>query len=148
VETITTSEIELLVTNEVATQSIVLTERELLVTTVQEVIEVEVPQLLVEQIEVNEVLDTTQPFEIVEIAQQGPPGPPGPVGGTTIAGVIDYIWTGQQLDRINLPDGTHKLYTYAAGKILRLDHVKTALTVRKDYVWVGDALESVEVSLL
>lgn len=120
------------------------------------VVETEVETVLVVESETSILVETevetvlvVQDTEIVvlEAVEQGPPGPPGPIAAI-IPGVTDYAWTGEQLDRIDLPDGTYKLYTYALGKILRLDHVKTGQTVRKDYVWVGDLLESTVTTIL
>lgn len=65
-----------------------------------------------------------------------------------VVGAIDFTWTGEQLDRIDLPDGSHKLYTYTDGKIMRLDHNQATQTVRKDFVWVGEVLDVINVSIL
>lgn len=84
----------------------------------------------------------------IGLAQAGPAGPAGPAGGVPVAGNIDFTRTGDQLDRIDLPDGSHKLFTYAAGKFSRVDHVKTTQTVRKDFVWAGDVIDRIEVSIV
>lgn len=120
-----------------------------LTTEEQVVLLVESETSIIVETVVEQVL-VVQETEIVvlEAAEQGPPGPPGPVGGTPVAGTTDLIYTGANLTRVDLPDGTHKLFTYLGNLLSRLDHVKTGQTVRKDFVYTGSRLEAVNTSFV
>lgn len=148
-EVLVVNQPELLVTETVVRESVVVVERELLVQTVQEVLETTLTEVVIETNTVSEVLDQSKPAEIIEVARQGPPGP---AGNAAVAGTLDLIYTGEVLTRINLADGTHKLFTYLGGLygnlITRIDHVKTGLIVRKDFVYTGSRLEAVETSFV
>lgn len=74
---------ELLVVVTLTPEQIVLKERELLVQTEQEVIEVVIPELI--------LLSADAPSEVLEVALQGPPGPAGPAGISS--SVTDYFVT-------------------------------------------------------
>lgn len=145
-EVLVVNQPELLVTETVVRESVVVVERELLVQTVQEVIETTLTEVMVETNTVSEVLDETKPAEIIEVARQGPPGPPGT--STPVAGTTDLIYTIGKLTRVDLPDGTYKTLTYTGDVLNRVDHVKAGQTVRKDLVYVAERLEAVNTSFV
>ena len=85
------------------------------------------------------------------VGPQGPQGPQGAAGsgggGSSPAGP-EFTYTSGVLTRIDYDDGSYKTFTYTSGKLTRIDFVDGATTIRKDFVYSGDTLVSIDQTTL
>lgn len=77
------------------------------------------------------------------------------VGGNSISGADEVIeglteleYTGQDLVRVDMPDGSYKELTYAGGILVQVDHIQATQTVRKTLNYTLGVLTSVLTEML
>lgn len=70
--------------------------------------------------------------------EQGPPGRPGPAGGTAGETNPAFTYAAGRVTRIDYASGAYKLLTYTAGVLTQLDYVVGAVTTRKTFTYNPD----------
>jgi hypothetical protein len=66
----------------------------------------------------------------------------------TVDGTRTFTRLNGVLIRTDMEDGSYKLFTYVGDKTLRIDHVKSIETIRKDFIYNGDIVESIVISII
>ena len=65
-----------------------------------------------------------------------------------IEGLKELTYTGEDLSRVDMPDGSYKLLTYVDTVLTQVDHVQLTQTVRQTLYYTSGVLTSVNTEII
>ena len=93
----------------------------------------------------------SNPVPIIAIERQviviGESGRQGTISSDT-EGLTELTYSGEDLQRVDMPDGSYKELTWSSGRLTQVDHIQSDKTVRKTLYYTLGVLTSVFTEIL